>query len=651
MKAIANSLAKDTKIKTQCSLLTKKRFLPLFLTQFSSAFIDNFFKNALVLLIIFQHSAVLNLPSEQMVALSTGIFMLPFFVFSAFAGQLADKYEKSFLTKIIKGAEIFIVILAAAGFWYERFDVLLVCLFLMGMHSAFFGPIKYAILPQHLKEEELLDANALISAATFLAILMGAILGGVCISIEKIGTQLVCGLLVLTSLGGFVAACFIPKANAPDPSLKLNLNPLSLTWEVMKLTRVNQTIFNAIIGLSWFWFLGGAVFSTLPPYVKQVLMGTEMMATFFFILFTVGIALGAILCGKLSGGRLELGLIPIGAMGISVFLFAIGQIDPTFVDGQVTHFSLQNVSIMLAFLLLSAAAGLYSVPLMALIQQRAPSKNCSRIIAGGNVISSFAMVLASFCVFLYFRLGISVKGFFILISVFNFCVAIYLFRWVPEFLYRFCTFVLAKFTYKIQVTGLDNIPKEGPAVLICNHISWLDWMIVYGSVPRPVCAMVDYYIMQHPIIGPILRDARVITLATVKESEIEREEAFQQVKKELEAGGLVLIFPEGKIATHADMNPFKRGIERIVKETPVPVIPMAISNMWGSVFSRAPMHRNWLNRMIQPRREVALHIGAPVPPEEAKVRHLERIVKALKIPESFYTSLQKEALEEEPSLQ
>jgi len=627
--------------KTQFALLTKRRFLPLFITQFLSALNDNFFKNAIIILIMFQHSTVLNLPSEQMVALAGAIFMLPFLIFSAMAGQFADKFDKAHLARIIKGAEIIIMLVAVLGFNAERFDLLLMCLFAMGVHSAFFGPVKYAILPQQLKEDELIGGNALVSASTFVGILFGFILGGLAVSIEGTGVHLACAFIVLASILGFVAACFIPKATAPDPHLKLSLNPIALTWHVMKLARINSTIFNAIIGIAWFWFLGGAIFSVVPPYVKQVLMGGEVLATGFYAVFTIGIALGAILCGKLSSGRVELGLVPLGAMGCTVFMLMIGFMHPEFVKGEFVISQWHNIVLVSAFLLLSVAAGLFSVPLIALVQQRAPKRNRSRVIAGGNVISSFSMILASVCVLIYFRLGISVTGFFILLSIFNFFVAIYLFRWVPEFLYRFVTFVLAKFTYKIEVEGLENIPKEGPAVLICNHISWLDWLIVYGCVPRPVRALVDYYIMQHPIVGPVLRDARVITLATQKVSEGEQEAAFDQVRKELEAGELVLIFPEGRISSHPNMNPFKRGVERIVQQTPVPVIPMAISNMWGSMFSRAPLRRSWWSRMRQPRREVDLVIGTPIPPEEVKVRKLEAIVRGLKKPEDFYATLEK----------
>jgi len=304
---------------SQFHLLKTRKFWPLFWTQFLGAFNDNFLKNAMVILITFKAVAVFGIPASQMVALAGGVFILPFFLFSATAGQLADKMEKSRLVRWIKLAEIGIMLLAAIGFLSEHFEFLLLVLFLMGLHSTFFGPIKYSILPQHLSEAELVEGNALVEAGTFLAILLGTIAGGVLVSTPN-GAGVVSVGLTVVAIIGWLTSRSIPVAPAVAPELEVEWNVARPTLEIYRFTKKNRTVFLSILGISWFWFFGAAVLSLFPPYCKEVLHANQGVVTLFLATFSIGIGLGSMLCSRLSRGHLELGLVPLGSLGISIFV-------------------------------------------------------------------------------------------------------------------------------------------------------------------------------------------------------------------------------------------------------------------------------------------------------------------------------------------
>jgi MFS family permease len=293
------------------NLLTTKRFLPLFITQFLGAFNDNFFKNALVILIAFQHNHILGLAPKEMVALSAGIFILPFFIFSAFAGALADKIDKTYIARAVKLTEVLIMLLAVFGFLINNFSILLTCLFLMGLHSAFFGPVKYAILPQHLTPSELLNGNALVGSATFIAILLGTVFGGLLISLGKPGIFFVCVIMLSISIMGLTSSWFIPSAPSANTSFeqkKISLNIYRLSITVLRLAFNQKPIFLSIVLFSWFWFIGVAFLSLIPPYVDKVLLENEKQASLFLGIFTIGIALGAFLCSIFSKKEINLKL-------------------------------------------------------------------------------------------------------------------------------------------------------------------------------------------------------------------------------------------------------------------------------------------------------------------------------------------------------
>ena len=453
---------------SQSQLLKKRKFYPLFWTQFLGAFNDNFFKNALVILITFRAGSVLGIPSNQMVAVSGGIFILPFFLFSATAGQLADKYEKSKIIRMIKLAEIYIMILAAIGFLTQQFAFLLLVLFLMGLHSTFFSPIKYSIIPEHLDKSELVGGNALIEAGTFLAILIGTLLGGILISVPEIGPLAVSLGLVAAAVLGYWISRLIPEAKPLDPSLKIEWNPLPTTIKMIKIIWPNRAVFLSILGISWFWFFGATLLSLFPIYCKNVLKTNETVVTLFLVIFSIGTGAGSLLCEKLSRKRLELGLVPLGSIGLSVFaidLFFQGI--PVFRDGVgAIEFLSQSAGRHIAFdlLLLSIFGGLFIVPLYTLVQERSDQAMRSRVIAANNIINAIFMVAASVFLVLMMRAGFNSVQLFLALGLLNGVVAIYIYTVLSEFLIRFGFWIIANIFYRLKITGDEKIP-ENKAVL------------------------------------------------------------------------------------------------------------------------------------------------------------------------------------------
>jgi 1-acyl-sn-glycerol-3-phosphate acyltransferase len=618
-------------------LLRQRRFLPFFLTQFWGAFNDNVFKNALVILIAYKvvtDSA--HGDSNMLVNLAFGLFILPFFLFSAFAGQVADKYEKSMLIRRIKAMEIIIMLLAAVGFWFQNVPLLLLVLFLMGTQSTLFGPVKYGLLPQHLKPEELVTGNAWIESSTFLAILIGTIAGGILVAFDSPWPVMVA--VVFIALMGFISSRFVPVASPADPNLELNPNVLAETWRNLKFLPGNRVVFLAILGISWFWFYGAIFLAQVPNFSKNILHGDEHVVTLLLAGFSIGIGLGAWLCNKLSGHRVEIGLVPLGAIGMTVFgldlYFASQQWlqqPPADVLGLREFIRYPGAwRVVLDMVFIGVSGGLFIVPLYALVQERGDRKYLSRIIAGNNIINALFMVVSALmAIVLLSVLHLDIPTLFLVTAVLNILVSIYIFTLVPEFLMRLLAWLLVQVIYRVKAEGLENIPDEGPAVLVCNHISFVDPVIVGGYVRRPVRFVMHYKIFNAPLTRWLFKSARAIPIAGKNEDPAIYERAFAEIRQALADGDLVCIFPEGRLTPDGSIQPFRSGIERILAETPVPVIPVALDNLWGSMFSR--YEKNPLKR--RPKKlwaRIYLRVGKPLPPEKASKECLQKLVAALK---------------------
>ncbi len=620
---------------SQFRLLTQRRFGPFFLTQLLGAFNDNVFRNALVILLTF---GVLGLSAEQVnlyVNVAAGLFILPFFLFSATAGQIAEKYEKSRLIRYVKLFEIAVMGLAVVGFLSGSVILLMSLLFLMGAQSALFGPVKYSILPQHLHETELVGGNALVEAATFLAILLGTMLGGWLIATTA-GPQWIAAIVVGLAVLGYLASRGIPLAPAAAPDLRINWNPLTETWRNLRFMQTNRTVLLSVMGISWFWFSGAIFLSQLPNYSKLHLGGDAKVVTLLLTVFSLGIGIGSLLCERLSGHKVEIGLVPLGSIGLTLFgidlYFAVPDVLATsvvsageFLKSPANHRILWDLGLIGLF------GGFYIVPLYALIQTRSDPSHRSRIIAGNNILNAAFMVAAAVLAVLFLQVaGLSIPQLLLVTALMNAAVAIFIYSLVPEFLMRFLVWLLINTLYRIDKSGLEHIPDEGPAVIVCNHVSFVDALILGGNIRRPVRFVMYHKIFRIPVLSFIFRTAKAIPIAPAKEDPALMEKAFADIEAALTNGDVICIFPEGGLTLNGDIQPFRSGIERIISTTPVPVIPMALKGLWGSFFSRRD---SALKRARLPRRvwsKIGMVAGPPVPPEQVSAADLQQRVQALR---------------------
>jgi 1-acyl-sn-glycerol-3-phosphate acyltransferase len=619
---------------SQFSLLKQRRFAPFFGTQFLGALNDNIFRNGIVILITFQSVTILGMGHTELANVAALLFILPFFLFSATAGQLADKYEKSMLMRRVKLLEIGLMSLAAIALLSQQYSILLLVLFLMGCQSTLFGPVKYAYLPQKLHTDELVGGNALVESGTYVAIIFGLIVGVETVDFESRRQTLLATVLVVAACVGYLASRKIPNTEAVDPDLTINWNAWSETWRIVRFAREEKSVFLSILGISWFWFFGSALTIQMPAYTLGVLRGNESVVTALMISFAVGVGFGSLLCERMSRHRIELGLVPFGSIGMSLF-----AVDLYFAQPEVAATSVASVGEFLSragswrvladLALLGAFGGFYSVPLYALIQKRSKRRQLSRIIAANNIINSLLMVSAAVISIIILKSGFSIPELFLFVAALNAVVAIYIYSLLPEFLMRFLAWISINVAYRIRPVGLENIPRDGPAVVVCNHVSFMDPIILGGSVSRPMRFVMYYKIFEMPFLSFIFRNAKAIPIASKAEDEDLMNTAFDKVDSELAAGNIVCIFPEGGLTEDGEVQPFKRGIERIISRRPVPVIPAALGRLWGSWFSR---QKNGGLRKIPGRlfARVPVIFGEPVAPADATAENLELLVRTLR---------------------
>lgn len=621
----------------QFSLLKSRRFAPFFFTQFLGAFNDNLYKNVLTLIITFYLASWapewVGIDSNLLVNMAAVLFILPFFLFSATAGQLSDKYEKSQMMRGVKILEIVIMSLAAIAFYFQSVLALIVLLFLMGTQSTIFGPAKYSILPQHLQPKELVGGNGLVEMGTFLAILLGTIVAGILIGWEAYGIQAASILIVGIAVLGWLTSRQIPSAPSHAPDLKINWNPITQTVRTMRYARENRTVFLAILGISWFWAYGAVYLAQMFGYTRDVLGGDSSVVTLLLTMFSIGIGLGSLLCEKLSGKRVELGLVPFGAIGLTYFGVDLYWAEFTKAADVISmgEFVTMDgaVRILLDMAFIGMFGGFYIVPLYALVQSRSREGYLSRIIAALNILNALFMVVAGGYAMLALSMGLSIPELFLVTSIMSACVTLFIFSLVPEFLMRFIVWILISLLYRIRQTDLDKIPEEGPVLLVCNHVSFVDALVIGGVIRRPVRFVMDHNIFKIPLLKFVFKVGKTIPIAPAKEDPAMLERAYERVAEELAAGEVVCIFPEGFITRTGNVEHFRNGIERIVADTPIPVVPLALRGLWGSFFSRY-----YGKAMAQlPRRfwsKIELVAGDPVPPEQATAAKLHEQVVALR---------------------
>jgi hypothetical protein len=613
-------------------LMTSKRFAPFFFTQFLGAFNDNVFRQALILLIA--TGVVTGVSVNTLNNVGLALFILPFFLFSAIAGQLADKYEKSMLLRRIKFAEILIMCAGAIGFYFDAVYFLLAVLFCMGLQSTFFGPIKYSIIPQHLNDKELVSGNALVEMGTFLAILLGSI-AGVVLKMEGTGEWVAPTAVIVIAMLGFFAARQIPAAAPAEPSLKMDWNLLRETGRILGHAREVKSVWISVLGISWFWFLGAAYTTQLKVYVDNYLHGTEGLYAFLLATFSIGIGLGSFLCEKMSGRRVELGLVPLGSIGLSVFGIDLffsyqGLSEATNVGIQQFLSQPGGLRILIDLLGVGVFGGFYIVPLFAFVQHRSDPRHLSRIIAANNILNALLMVCSAITgIVLVGFVELTIPQFFLVLALANVLVATYIYTVVPEFLIRLLIWMLTHTIYRVKHDGLDNIPEEGPCVLVCNHVSYVDALIMAGAIRRPVRFVMFKPIYDMPVLNYIFRTGKAIPIDSKTRNPQIYDQAFERIAAELDAGEVVCIFPEGKLTTDGELDEFRNGIEKIIARNPVPVVPMALRGLWGSFFS----HKDGKALAKLPKRfwsRVELVAAPAVAPEAVSAPSLHSTVLALR---------------------
>lgn len=574
----------------QFALLVQRRFAPFFWTQFLGAGNDNLFKFAFTVLVTYQVQ-VSWLPPAMAGLVIGALFILPFLLFSATSGQLADKHDKTRVIRLVKTLEIAIMALAAWGFWVVHVPVLLGCVFLMGLHSTLFGPVKFAYLPQHLAERELTGGNGMVEMGTFVAILLGNVAGGLLVAVDEVGRHYVAVACLGLAVLGRLTAQFVPASPATDPRLTINWNPFTETWRNLQLARGNLVVFRSVLGISWMWFFGAVFLSQFPSFAKETLGGNEQVASLLLVVFSVGVGIGSLLCEVLSRRHVEIGLVPFGAIGMSVF-----AIDLYFASSGPPAAALVGIGAFLAqpghwrvvadLFLLSLFAGLYSVPMYALIQLRSPASHRARIIATNNILNALFMIVSSLMAGGLLAAGFSVPQIFLVTGVLNAVVAAYIFLLVPEYLLRFIALIASRLVYRFRIEGDEHIPATGAAVLVCNHVSFVDPILLMAASPRPIRFIMDHRIFATPVLGWIFRLAKAIPIAPQKEDPVVYERAFAEARKVLDEGELLCIFPEGGLTRDGRLQPFKGGVMKVLETHPVPVVPLALRNLWGSFFSR-----------------------------------------------------------------
>lgn len=623
---------------SQFRLLAERRFLPFFGAQALGAFNDNVYKNALVILATYHAASYTTLEPALLTNLAAALFILPFVLFSGLAGQLADRYDKTRVMQVVKAAEVGIMALAGAGFALHSLPLLLAALFLMGAHSTFFAPAKYGLLPQVLDDRELVGGNALVEMGTFVSILLGTLAAGVLAADADHASDVgpLVTVLFAVAILGLVASLAMPRLAAAAPSLRIDWNPWTATLDNLRAAREQRAVFLSVLGNSWFWFYGAVVLTQLPVYAKDVLHGSEQLVTWLLVAFTLGVGLGSLLCERLSGHRVEIGLVPLGSIGLTVFgvdlYFATPSALPAGpLDGAAFLAQPGAWRVFLDLALLGVFGGLYIVPLYALVQSRTPRERMSRVIGATSILNAAFMVAAAALAAGLYAAGLSVPQVLLTVALLNAAVAIYIYSLVPEFLLRFLAWILVRFIYRVRVTGSEHFPMEGPALVVCNHVAFTDPIVLTAACRRPMRFVMDAGIFRIPLLSLVFKGMKAIPVASAKEDVSVRERAFEAVAAELRAGHIVCIFPEGRLTPDGAIGEFKPGVLRILKETPVPVVPAGVSGLWGSMFSRRhrQVWRRWPRRFLT---RIEVRVGAPLRPEDVTTEGLRELVAGLRGP-------------------
>lgn len=581
--------------QNQFQLFRDKRFLPLFITQFTVALNDNLIKNALVILVTYRLAITMDLPTAQMILLANAIFIAPFIFLSSIAGQISDKYERTTVIKYVKASEIFISMTATYGFMSESIFIMYFALGLMGLHTTFFGPVKYAILPDQLEKDELLSANGYVEAGTFVSILLGTLLGGLYNSWEVF----VVVLILSSSIIGFISSFYIPKSNNSIPELKLNYNLLSESIEIVRQSASRKIVFQAILGISWFWFIGAAFLSEIPMLCRDVFCANENVANMFLAIFSIGVGVGSFWCSKIFDNEITAKYVPITAIGISIFAIdlyfacgSLGDLNSCPRLFTLTEFlsNVRNLRILFDLFFIAAITGLYAVPLYAVMQYFSPPPFRSRVIASNNIVNAIFMIACTLLLSLLFELNFSVPSVILVISVLNLLVAFIIYRIVPEtrvvpapFIRPILRFIFDRL-YRVEVKGMENFKNAGDkVVIVANHGSYIDPPLLGVYLSEKIIFAVNtemfnrwwmrFVVMKVGRGYPIDPNNPMSTKTLINEVRKKRK---------------VAIFPEGRVSTTGSIMKIYDGPGMIAERSGAVLLPVRIDGLEHTWFANTP---------------------------------------------------------------
>jgi 1-acyl-sn-glycerol-3-phosphate acyltransferase len=508
--------------------------------------------------------------------------------------------------------------------------LLLFAVCMMGVHSTFFAPAKYGLLPQVLNAQELIGGNAMLETGTFLAILLGTLAAGLLAG--NANTSWIAGALFLVALLGFAISLAIPRSPSVAPNQRLDFNPWTSTLDNLRAARESRPVLLSILGMSWFWFFGALLLTQLPLYCHDVLHGDESLVTTTLVMFSVGVGLGSLLCERLSGRQVEIGLVPFGSIGLTLFaldwVIATPRVDPHTLLSARDLLSLPGgIRTLFDIAAVGVFGGFFVVPLNALVQQRSRPEALARVIGANSILNAVFMVAAALLAAVGLHRGLSVLQLIVLAAVMNAVVAVYIYSLVPEFLLRFVSWLLVHTLYRMQRYGA-RLPEHGAALIVCNHVSFVDALAISAACRRPMRFIMDNAIFNAPVIKTLAKGMKAIPIASAKSDPQVFEQAFAAAATALRDGELVCIFPEGRLTPDGDIHDFRPGLTRILNETPVPVIPMALAGLWGSMFSRQGK-KLWQRLPRKLWHRVIVNVGITLEPTEAQPAELRERVMAL----------------------
>lgn len=569
------------------SLFRTVRFLPLFICQFLAAFSDNLIRTAMAALVTYQSSIISGPMKPVIVTLAMALFMLPFILLSATGGQLADKYNKARLIRLIKFCSIFITSLGVWGFYTENYFLVLISIFLTGVDSTLFGPAKYSILPDHLANKELLMGNGLIEAGTFIAILFGIILGGLASSPEAGGLAMTSFILVFISIAAFVATLYIPDTEPAAPRLKINNNIIHETINCIRDARSDRDTWLSILGISWFWLLGGVFMAQMPTFTRESLNGDNSVFIMLLSLFSIGTGVGSIICNRLLKGQIDTQYVPISMFAMTAFTFLLWYSSTHFVTQEklrgIHYFlsSLKGQTAAISTFMIALFGGIYIVPLYAFLQIRAKKAFRSRVIAANNIMNAVYIVLASIVAMMVLAIGVDVSHIILILAISNFLTSFYICRILPDTIIKNLFQTIFRLFFKIEVIGIENFYKAGKrALIVANHASFIDPPLLGAFLPTRLVFAIDTYQAQSLWIKPFLSYLRAYPIDPT--NAMATKTLIEQLKKDR----YVVIFPEGRITVTGSMMKIYEGPGLIADKADANLLPIRIDGPQYSPFSR-----------------------------------------------------------------